>query len=161
MRPSSLHALDTLTRALAKRATSPRVTVNRRPCPRHPLSRVPRSRFTSSLPLATAFTAAANLLSGRKSDKCAELSACQICSPLFVPLLSLHAARESPVRDSSLSPSRFVAFSHHEARGQNSLSVEYAVVQYFLFFNRRLYFARLGKQPARRILNPARPFALA
>lgn len=123
MRPSSLHASDTLTRALAKRATSSRVTVNRRPC----------SRFTSSLPLATAFTAVANLLSGRKSDKCAELSACQICSPLFVPLLSLHAARESPVRDSSLSPSRFVAFSLHEARGQSSLSVEYAVVQYFLF----------------------------
>jgi len=49
-RPSSLHASDTLTRALAKRATSSRVTVNRRSCPSHPLSRIPHSRVPHLLP---------------------------------------------------------------------------------------------------------------
>lgn len=98
------------------------------PCPAYPVRDPPP-------PLAATVAAAtATLLSGRKSDKCAELSACQICSPLFPPLLSFHAARESSVRER---PSRFVASRPPllpAPRGQNSLSVEFAVVQYFLFF---------------------------
>jgi len=74
----------------------PRVTVNRRPPPFLP--NVPFSR-------ATPFTRArARFLSvGRKSDKCAELSACQICSTLHAASLF---SRRAPVRQPELTPAR-------------------------------------------------------
>jgi len=76
----------------------PRVTVNRRPPPFLP--DVPFSRATPS----TRARARARFLSaGRKSDKCAELSACQICSTLHAASLF---SRRAPVRQPELTPAR-------------------------------------------------------
>lgn len=122
--PSSLHASDTLTRALAKRATSPRVTVNRRSARQPPpplstnLARAIHPRACPPPPSA-----------GRKSDKCAELSACQICSTLR-GRLSFSTPRARLPLSLRLAPSRATKFAAKPHRR----SVRYDVVGRYFFF---------------------------
>lgn len=74
--------------------------------------RVPRSRTPP-------FVLLSSLLSGRKSDKCADLSACQICS-------ALHAASLFSRSTLVLRPPP-PAVPPADSRGQNSLSAELVV----------------------------------